>query len=230
MTDLDYRNYPICIVDDEAAIVTTFKNNFDDDFTVVGATKGADALDAIRRDRVAVLVADQRMPDMHGIEVILQAIELQPDLVPIILTGYTDFDALVDAVNLGRIFRYIAKPWNRDEIELTLRRAIEAVHLTRENTRLSDEKRWVVVAPAGGRGMSVLLARAATDVQRASIGNQTGGRVAFFIDTDDFATDHAAMVAAGVHFIEEPRKGYYGWVCVFTDPYGNKWDLVERTA
>ena len=99
-----------------------------------------------------------------------------------------------------------------------------------EDTRLSDEKRWVVVAPAGGRGMSVLLARAATDVQRASIGNQTGGRVAFFIDTDDFATDHAAMVAAGVHFIEEPRKGYYGWVCVFTDPYGNKWDLVERTA
>jgi catechol 2,3-dioxygenase-like lactoylglutathione lyase family enzyme len=97
-----------------------------------------------------------------------------------------------------------------------------------EDTPLSDEKRWVVVAPAGGHGASILLAHTTNDTQRASIGNQTGGRVAFFLATNDFAADHARMLATGVAFVEEPRHEAYGMVCVFTDPYGNEWDLVER--
>ena len=87
-------------------------------------------------------------------------------------------------------------------------------------------KRWVVVAPAGAE-TGVLLAQAGNDAQRASIGRQTGGRVGFFLHTDDFRRDHAAMLAKGVHFVEAPREEPYGTVVVFEDPYGNRWDLVE---
>jgi catechol 2,3-dioxygenase-like lactoylglutathione lyase family enzyme len=96
-----------------------------------------------------------------------------------------------------------------------------------EDTPLGGEKRWVVVAPPAS-GTSVLLARAATDEQRAAIGNQTGGRVFLFLHTDDFAGDYAHMRSRGVRFVEEPRREAYGQVVVFLDLYGNKWDLVER--
>lgn len=90
-------------------------------------------------------------------------------------------------------------------------------------------KRWVVVAPQGAES-GLLLAQAANDDQRARVGDQTGGRVAFFLHTDDFARDHARMQAAGVRFLEAPRHESYGTVAVFTDPFGNRWDLLEPTA
>ena len=89
-------------------------------------------------------------------------------------------------------------------------------------------KRWVTIRPPGGTGAALLLARAATPAQRAAIGNQTGGRVGFFLETDDFDRDHAAMLAAGVGFEEAPRREPYGKVAVFRDPFGNRWDLLER--
>ena len=88
-------------------------------------------------------------------------------------------------------------------------------------------KRWVVVAPEGGRGTALLLARAANPEQEARIGNQTGGRVFLFLSTDDFAADHHRMLAAGVRFTEDPRHEHYGWVVVWEDPWGNRWDLLE---
>ncbi|MEZ4833894.1 MAG: methyltransferase domain-containing protein [Caldilineaceae bacterium] len=97
-----------------------------------------------------------------------------------------------------------------------------------EDTRLSEEKRWVVVSPGDGGSTSLLLARAANETQNAHVGQQTGGRVAFFLHTDDFWDDYAHMKAHGVHFTEEPRQEEYGTVVVFLDLYGNKWDLVQR--
>src|SRR6185436_2437879 len=97
-----------------------------------------------------------------------------------------------------------------------------------EDTVQSPTKRWVVVAPPGGGGMRLLLAKAANDVQLTRVGDQTGGRVFLFLDTDDFARDHARLVARGVTFVRPPSKEPYGWVAVFEDLYGNKWDLVER--
>ncbi|MFN3833467.1 MAG: VOC family protein [Allorhizobium sp.] len=96
-----------------------------------------------------------------------------------------------------------------------------------EDTALPDGKRWLVVRPHGGEGASVLLAEAADDAQRAAVGNQTGGRVGFFLRTDNFARDHARFVAAGVVFREAPRHEPYGTVAVFEDLYGNLWDLIE---
>lgn len=95
-----------------------------------------------------------------------------------------------------------------------------------EDTDLGAGKRWVVVAPERN-ATGLLLARAANDAQAGSIGSQTGGRVGFFLETDDFDRDHAAMQAAGVTFVEEPRREPYGTVAVFTDLYGNLFDLIQ---
>jgi catechol 2,3-dioxygenase-like lactoylglutathione lyase family enzyme len=93
-----------------------------------------------------------------------------------------------------------------------------------------EGKRWLVVKPKGGDGAAFLLAQAANEAQRAAVGNQTGGRVGFFLKTDDFERDHAAMLDAGVHFLEEPRHEVYGTVAVFSDPYGNTFDLIQHAA
>lgn len=94
-----------------------------------------------------------------------------------------------------------------------------------EDTVLSPEKRWVTVRP-GTNGASILLALAATEEQASRIGNQTGGRVGFFLHTDTFDADYARMKAAGVLFIDLPRTEEYGKVIVFVDLYGNKWDFI----
>ena len=86
-------------------------------------------------------------------------------------------------------------------------------------------KRWVTVEPPGG-GARLLLARAEGAEQKAAIGNQAGGRVFLFLQTDDFARDHSAMLAAGVTFEEDPRHEPYGSVAVWRDPFGNRWDLL----
>lgn len=92
---------------------------------------------------------------------------------------------------------------------------------------LGEGKRWVLVGPGGSNGARLLLAQADGPEQAAHVGDQTGGRVGFFLETDDFARDHAAYVARGVRFLEEPRYEPYGTVAVFEDLYGNKWDLIE---
>lgn len=90
-----------------------------------------------------------------------------------------------------------------------------------------QDKRWVVVAPPGSSGTTLLLARASAPEQEAFVGRQTGGRVFLFLATDDFWRDYEEMVAAGVRFVREPKEAPYGTVAVFEDLYGNLWDLLE---
>lgn len=100
-----------------------------------------------------------------------------------------------------------------------------------EDTDLPDEhKRWVVVAPPGSTGTNVLLARPSNPAQEAFVGDQTGGRVAFFLNTDDFWRDYRRMVGVGVRFVREPTEAPYGTVAVFEDLYGNRWDLLQLKA
>ena len=94
-----------------------------------------------------------------------------------------------------------------------------------EDTQISREKRWVRVGKANG--LHLLLAKAIGDAQVKAIGNQTGGRVGFFLNTDDFDNDYERMLDAGVDFQEKPRSETYGKVVVFKDLYGNKWDLLQ---
>lgn len=106
--------------------------------------------------------------------------------------------------------------WYRDALDFVLL----------EDADRGGGKRWVRIAPRGNRHFSLLLAKAATAQQAAAIGDQHGGRVGFFLQTDDFAGDHARLVAAGAHFEEAPRHEAYGSVVVFHDLYGNRWDLI----
>jgi catechol 2,3-dioxygenase-like lactoylglutathione lyase family enzyme len=103
-----------------------------------------------------------------------------------------------------------------------------------EDTALGPDKRWVVVAPKpaapSASGAALLLAEASNDAERARVGDQTGGRVGFFLQSEDFVRDHGSMTAAGVHFLEEPRHEAYGTVAVFEDLYGNRWDLVQPAS
>jgi catechol 2,3-dioxygenase-like lactoylglutathione lyase family enzyme len=99
-----------------------------------------------------------------------------------------------------------------------------------EDTPQTVEKRWVVVAPPGGSGTALLLAKAANDRQKQAIGAQSGGRVFLFLHTDDFRRDHAAYTERGVRFVRAPSEEPYGRVAVFEDLYGNRWDLIERKA
>lgn len=96
-----------------------------------------------------------------------------------------------------------------------------------EDTNLGHGKRWVRVAPAGSYGIELLLARAASPQQESRIGNQTGGRVFLFLETDDFQRDYRTLCESGVVFVEPPREEPYGKVAVFLDLYGNKFDLIQ---
>jgi catechol 2,3-dioxygenase-like lactoylglutathione lyase family enzyme len=96
-----------------------------------------------------------------------------------------------------------------------------------EDTKLSEEKRWVLVAPTGAKECCLLLAKAADERQAASIGNQTGGRVFLFLYTDDFWRDYNKMRDRNIHFVRPPKEEDYGMVAVFEDLYGNLWDLLQ---
>jgi catechol 2,3-dioxygenase-like lactoylglutathione lyase family enzyme len=100
-----------------------------------------------------------------------------------------------------------------------------------EDTHMEEQgKRWVRVSPRGARETSLLLARASNPEQETFIGNQTGGRVAFFLRTDDFWRDYRTLTARGVEFVREPKDERYGTAAVFKDLYGNLWDLVQPKA
>lgn len=110
-----------------------------------------------------------------------------------------------------------AKAWFLEKLDFALA----------EDTVLGGSKRWLVVEPRGRGGARILLAKAEGPSQEAAIGAQAGGRVFLFLETDDFDRDHAEMKGRGVVFAEEPRHEPYGTVAVFTDLYGNRWDLLQ---
>ncbi len=102
--------------------------------------------------------------------------------------------------------------------------------LVEDSYQPAQDKRWVLIAPPGSAGMTLLLAKASTPEQEAAIGNQTGGRVFLFLQTDDFWRDYRQMSSVGIEFVREPKVEPYGTVAVFKDLYGNLWDLIEFSA
>lgn len=102
--------------------------------------------------------------------------------------------------------------------------------LVEDSYQPEQDKRWVVVAPPGSEGAALLLARASTPEQQAFVGNQAGGRVFLFLQTDDFWRDYRRMLADGIRFVREPLTAPYGTVAVFEDLYGNRWDLLQYGA
>ncbi len=136
---LEYKTYSVLIVDDEQDNIDAFRFNFKRTFSILTADSGLAALEMLREHDVAVIVTDQRMPKMTGLELLAEAKELQPHAVGIILTAFTDVDVLIESINLGRIYRYITKPWEASELRGVICQAIERFHLTSENARLVEQ-------------------------------------------------------------------------------------------
>lgn len=135
--------YKILLVDDEAANLRALERLFRDDHEVLTAGSGAEALELLSQHDVALMITDQRMPVMTGLELVKRTVPMRPRMVRMILTGYTDLEALVEAINCGHVYRYVTKPWSNEELSLTVRRALEHYEVNKrrydlesENTRL----------------------------------------------------------------------------------------------
>ena len=131
--------YKIMIVDDEPVNLRTLERLFRQDYHVVTAQSGAEALTLLDQHDVALLISDQRMPQMTGIELMKRTVALRPQMVRILLTGYTDVSALVEAINCGLVYRYVTKPWNNDDLRQTVSRALEHYEMIKSQHRLGME-------------------------------------------------------------------------------------------
>lgn len=136
--------YKIMIVDDEPANLRLLERLFRNEHTVVTAESGAEALKALEQHDVALLITDQRMPGMTGIELVERTAPLRPHMVRIILTGYTDVESLVEAINGGHVYKYVTKPWNNDDLRLTVSRALEYYETNRSRHELEMINRRLV--------------------------------------------------------------------------------------
>nr|NQU90916.1 response regulator [Bacteroidota bacterium] len=136
---MDKPKYNILYVDDEEINLRIFGSTFEDDFNIFTATSGDEGLRIIRENRIDLIITDQRMPGMTGVEFLKQAIDLNPEPNRILLTGFSDIDALSKAVNDGKIFQYINKPWDEHELKPVINQAIESYYIKRENLRLTKE-------------------------------------------------------------------------------------------
>ncbi|HEX2657123.1 MAG TPA: response regulator, partial [Polyangia bacterium] len=136
---LEVAKFPVLVVDDEQDNLDAFRFNFGKSFTLHYASSGEQALELARAHDIAAVVTDQRMPRMTGLELLRAVREPRPDAVGIIVTAFTDVEVLIEAINLGRIYRYVTKPWDSKEMRGILTQAIERFHLVRENRRLTEQ-------------------------------------------------------------------------------------------
>ncbi|HMY37355.1 MAG TPA: hybrid sensor histidine kinase/response regulator [bacterium] len=139
MTEPNKIMHDILVVDDEVDNLDLLKRTFRREYNVYSANSAAEALKLLDEREFAVIVSDQRMPEMTGVEMFQKAREKYPQTIRILLTGYTDINALVDAINMGHVYRYVTKPWSREEIVMTVKRAVEHYETTKQNARLLDE-------------------------------------------------------------------------------------------
>jgi response regulator RpfG family c-di-GMP phosphodiesterase len=133
----------LLVVDDEQDIRSSLADLFRLDYHVVTAASAAEALTVLEQQDVSVIVADQRMPEKTGSELLAEACSIDPDVVRILLTGYADIEAVVQAVNEGKIFFYLTKPWSSKEIQAVVAKAVEHNILLRDNRRLVEELRQI---------------------------------------------------------------------------------------
>jgi len=131
--------YKIMIVDDEPANLRTLLRLFREHYQVLTAESGAEALTLLKQHEVALLISDQRMPEMDGIELMKQTVAARPHMVKMLLTGYTDVEALIESINCGLVYRYITKPWNNDDLLLTVSRALEHYEVIKSRQLLDME-------------------------------------------------------------------------------------------
>lgn len=167
------RRHTILVVDDEPDVVKTVQELFRYDYRVLGASSGEEGLDALRRERVHVLMTDQRMPGMTGVELLRRAREASPDTVRILVTGYADVRDVIDAINLGNVYHYLTKPWDPEVLEATLRDAVaryEATVARDERCAIIEDREHVLASARRATGRRLdLLAQTLTVTSRDAL-------------------------------------------------------------
>ncbi|HEY9679353.1 MAG TPA: HD domain-containing phosphohydrolase [Drouetiella sp.] len=133
------RRHKILLVDDEIANVRLLNRVLGQDHDTIMCESGEQGLKALHENDVSLIITDQRMPQMTGVQLLEKSIEIRPDAIKILITGYTDVQALIDAINAGHVYKYIPKPWDADELRITVKRALETYELKENNIRLIAE-------------------------------------------------------------------------------------------
>ena len=136
MTD---KKVNILYVDDEMNNLVSFKATFRLKYNVFTADGGEEAIKILDEHEMHIIITDQRMPGMTGVEFLERIIEKHPDPMRILLTGYSDLNAVIDAVNKGKIFHYLSKPWNEEELEQTIQRAFDIYSKRKEEQQITDK-------------------------------------------------------------------------------------------
>ena len=133
------KRHTILVVDDEPDVVKSVQDLLRLDYRVLGATRADQALEIVEKEQVHVLMTDQRMPEMTGVEFLRRVRDLRPDIIRLLFTGYADIRAVIDAINQGSVYRYITKPWDADELQTLIRQAVERWELTDERRKLVEQ-------------------------------------------------------------------------------------------
>lgn len=129
----------ILYIDDEENNLTAFKATFRRDYKIHLAISAAEGRKLLEKESVDIIITDQRMPDESGVEFLVSILDKYPDPIRILLTGYTDIEAVINAINQGQIYRYITKPWNEQELRMNIENAYEVFSLRRENKELLEK-------------------------------------------------------------------------------------------
>lgn len=133
------RRHKILVVDDEVPNLRLLRRVLSEEHDIFEAASGQEGVSLLEKEEISLIITDQRMPSMTGVQLLEQSLKIRPDAIKILLTGYTDVQALIDAINAGHVYKYIPKPWDADELKLTVRRALEAFELKERNDNLVIE-------------------------------------------------------------------------------------------
>ncbi|WNJ20835.1 adenylate/guanylate cyclase domain-containing protein [Pontibacter sp. G13] len=133
------KDFSILYVDDEPQNLISFRATFRREYTIFTAVGGAEGLDILRKERIDLIITDQRMPVMTGVQFLEKTLEEYPDIIRMVLTGFSDMEAIIDVINSGRIFRYITKPWDESELRMTIENARQISQLRIGNKRLLSQ-------------------------------------------------------------------------------------------
>jgi len=133
------RTINVLYIDDEPHNLTAFRASFRRDFKVFVTESVDEARDILNRENIHVILSDQRMPKMTGIEFFESIIETHPDPIRILITGYTDINAVIDAINRGQVYKYLTKPWTDEEVKIYIEKAYEVFRLRKENIELTNK-------------------------------------------------------------------------------------------